>query len=243
MKLLKIFLTAITFMTFSVAAYATPMTATLSIDGFVDYNADGDGVGSNLDGLFGDDVWTYYGEFDFATSVTGTPPAFSENVNWYLSGEGDYSLSVNGSRPTSDGGAFGPVSLGYGSVDDLFGGAITGYGDILPALGGMLSGTPSLTDIILALNSILDPSLAAALPLDMSITDISDHIFFTLLDSNTVGFVSNLGLTIGGVSPAMASATFGGSLTLMAVPEPAGLGLLGLGLIGIVMIRRKKMAA
>ena len=242
MKLLKIFVAAISFMAFSVTAYAIPATATLSIDGSVSYREIGDGIGSNLDGIFGDGFWTYYGTFDFTTSVTGTPPAFSENANWYLSGDGQYSLTVDG-MTTSDSDSFGPVSLGYGSIDDLFGAAITGYGDILPALGGVLSSTPSLTDIIMALNGILDPSLAVALPLPTSITDISDHIVFALLGANTVGFVSDLGLTIGGVSPSEASATFSGNLSLTALPEPSGLGLLGLGLIGIVLVRRKKMVA
>lgn len=243
MKLLKIFVMAISFMAFSVTAYATPATATLSIDGSVSYREIGDGINSNLDGIFGDGFWTYYGRFDFTTSVTGTPPAFSENANWYLSGDGEYSLTVDG-MTTFDDDAFGPISLGYGSVDDLFGAVITGYGDILPTLGGILTSPhPSLTDIILALNGILDPSLAAVLPLDMSITDISDHIVFALVGPNTVGFVSDLGLTIGGFSPSEASADFSGNLSLTAVPEPSGLGLLGLGLIGVVLVRRKRMAA
>ncbi|VAX08431.1 hypothetical protein MNBD_ALPHA03-905 [hydrothermal vent metagenome] len=243
MKLLKIFLTTITFMAFSVSAYAVPMTVTLSVNGSVGYNAAGDGTSSAVDSLFGDKNWTWTGSFDFSTSMTGTAPGFTQDANWYLSGEGDYDYVVSNGQTSgsgADAGSFGPVHLGAGSVSDLFNGTITGYGDILPALAGALSGTPSLTDIITALNGILDP--AFIIPGLVS-TSITDNIFFVLVDSDTIAFASTLGLSYAGMLATTASGTFGGSLTLMAVPEPGALGLLALGLIGVVMVRRKRLAA
>lgn len=237
-------------MVISLSAYAIPATATLTIsNGTLNYDASGDGTGSIYDGIFGEDDWTYTGSFDFSTSLTGTPPAFSENANWFLSAEGWYEfgwVDVQGNAGDGgDAGSIGPISLGYGSADDLFGAGITDYSDILPAIGMALSSTPTLTDVILAVNAILDPSIAASIPLPSMITDISDFIWVSL-SGNTVSYVSNLGLTIGstGLAASMGVANFGGSLTLTAVPEPGTLGLLGLGLIGIGLIaRRKRLAA
>lgn len=243
MKLLKIFLTTISFMALSVSAYAVPMTATLSVDGNVEYDAAGDGTGSAVDSLFGDNNWTWTGAFSFSTSMTGTAPGFTQDANWYLSGEGGYDYVVSNGQTSgggADAGSFGPVHLGAGSVSDLFNGTITGYGDILPALAGALSGTPSLTDIITALNGILDP--AFAIPGLVS-TAITDNVFFALIGSNTIAFASTLGLSYAGMPATTALGTFGGSLTLMAVPEPGALGLLGLGLIGVALVRRKRLAA
>ncbi len=243
MKLLKTFLAAISFMAFSVSAYAVPMTATLSVDGNIEYDAAGDGAGSSVDSLFGEQNWTWTGSFNFSTSMTGTAPGFNQDANWYLSGEGGYDYVVSNGQTSGSGGdvgSFGPVHLGAGSVSDLFNGTITGYGDILPALAGALSGTPSLTDIITALNGILDPAFAIPGLLSPAITD---NVFFALIGSNTVAFASTLGLSYAGMPATTALGTFGGSLTLMAVPEPGALGLLALGLIGVVMVRRKRLAA
>jgi len=246
MKMLKICIAAISFMVFSVSAHALPMTATLSVDGFVDYNSAGDGD-SNLDVIFGNGNWTYSGELNFTTSVVGTPPAFSQNANWYLSGEGGFDYGWTEGQNTggdSGGGSFGPLFLGHGSADDVFN--VAGYGAILPALGAALSGTPTLTEVIMALNGILEPAFALPGALPSFITDIFDNIHFAFLGGNTVGFVSDLPLTIDGATPTEASAVFGGNLTLTAtaVPEPGMLGLLGFGLIGIaVMARRKRLVA
>ncbi len=250
MKLLKTFLAAISFMAISISAYAVPATGVLTIsNGTLDYDVAGDGDSSAYDAIFGDDLWTYWGSFDFSATLTGTAPAFDENVNWYLSGEGQYEFGwqdVQGNMGDGgDSGAFGPLYLGNGSVDDIFAPGISGYGDILPAFLGALSATPTLTDVILALNNIIDPAFALTLPLPTFLTDISDYVWVSL-NGNTISYVSNLGLTIAstGLDASMAKARFGGSLTLTAVPEPGALGLLGLGLIGFAMVaRRKRLAA
>lgn len=233
-------------MAISLTANALPASATLAINGNLTYSVEGDGVDSSYDAIFGDNLWTYWGSFDFSASMTGTPPAFSENANWYLSGEGGYQYGwINNetqeSGGNSDSGSFGPTYLGYWSADDLFGPAITDYSDILPAIGMALSSTPTLTEVIVAINDILDPSLAFG-SLPSQITDISDYIWVSL-SGNTVSYVSTLGLTIDGVDPTDAKMSFGGSLTLQAVPEPGTLGLLGLGLIGIVLVRRRRKVA
>lgn len=245
MKLLKTFLAAISFMAISISAYAVPATGVLTIsDGTLNYDVAGDGDGSAYDTIFGDDVWTYWGSFDFSASLTGTEPAFGEDVNWYLSGEGEYnSLTMDGQAMGGASDSFGPMFLGNGSADDVFGAGITDYADILPAFLGALSATPTLTDVIVALNNIIDPAFALTLPLPTFITDISDYVWVSL-NGNTISYVSNLGLTYMGQSPSTASVNFSGSLTLTAVPEPGALGLLGLGLIGFAMvIRRKRLAA
>ncbi len=91
MRLLKICMAAIFFMAMSLGAYAGPLTGgvlatgKLMIDnGHVTYTADG--ASNNLygDGHFAN--MNYYGTFDFSTSLTGNPPTFNQNVNWYLSG-------------------------------------------------------------------------------------------------------------------------------------------------------------
>ena len=260
MKKLKIMLAACA-MLVSMGSFALPYSATLTIDGSVDYRALGiesEAIPSPLAGIFGTPgagVMTWFGTFDWSVSETGTAPGFSEDANWFLSGEGGYeygwAVGPEENPDFSDGGgdvgAFGPAPLGVGSVSDIFSGAITGYGDILPAIGGLLSATPTLTDVLTAVNSILAaPFSLVGLPAE------TDSIWFQIVDSNTIAFASNLGLTVNhdGIDrdPDTAGAAFGGSLTLLAeplrseVPVPGIIYLFALGLAGIFVSRAKRQA-
>ncbi len=248
MNRIKTFLVACALLA-SMNAIALPMTATLTANGSLDYIASGiEGqVSVDLDSLFGPRDWTYYGTLDWSTSVVGSPPGFSEPANWFLSVEGYYDYewqegTTTGGDDNLPGESFGPIPLGYGSVDDLLN--VGSYGAILSTLGGLLSSTPNLTQVLVAVNSILEPAFQVP-GFPPQITSITDNIFFHVVDSDTIGFASNLGLTIDHDAntrhvPDTAHLDFGGSLTLQAVPVPGIIYLFAIGLAGVFVSRVKR---
>jgi len=270
MRILKTFFTAISFAAISISAYAIPATGILSIsNGTLNYDVNGDGGNSVSDGIFGANDWTLQGTFDLNYTDSGTPPAFDESVDWNLASSGSFSdLNftavvagiglVNASLPDINE-SFGPDSLGTGIAGDIFGGGVSSFDEVLTSAFDIFTGTPTLGDLFAVLSDVLGTTMTFALP-DL-VTDIADDILLSL-SGDTVSFASTEMLSLGGQTPNTASANFSSSITLDAiasavvdtgngngngggqsvvgVPEPGVIGLMGLGLMGIGMVMRRK---
>lgn len=135
---------------------------------------------------------------------------------------GNTSLAVNESdgtvtlSATRQGNSTGPISVDFATAD----GSATGGADYIP-----IAGTLSWADGDMGVQSITVPII------DDSIVEPDENFFITLMNPQGQ---AELGV------PNIATIQIVGDL--VDVPEPGTLGLLGLGLLGLALARRKQAA-
>lgn len=199
----------------------------------------------------------WFGLMEIGFTVSGDLPPSSAVVDWRLAGDfaltGDWVDAEGDPRVISDNLAFA-VDLGRGSFTDFFGAPLF---PTLLAIQAFVSTPRDLNEVLLEIESLTGPLGLPALP-DGTVALAVDDGGDGLINGGTLFLGLGAPLIEPFASQVVPSTLFGlsswdrvdsvdgalrGRLVLTAVPEPAALGLLGIGLLGVTFARRRRLEA